>query len=198
MGTRQRAYALYLAKHMLSDAMRPDTHAMQHPHSQLSGVGDAVLAINPGHKPCCLLNPPYITSYQAKQSAGMCCAAVYYIQEGCYIMKMSVLWPRPRLAGKERASRLSLSCHTFFPRDLQEKKGVVGRQDFEAKLAEEEEKVSPPQPEPAQAGTPGLAPPSQGDQGDDEEAENSDDAMSAAQAKWEVSLIRCGSVEQEA
>jgi len=93
---------------------------------------------------------------------------------------------------------LSLSCHTCFSRDLQERKGVLGRQDFEAKLAEEEEKVSPPQPEPAQAGTPGMAPPSQGDQGDDEEAESSDDATSAAQAKWEVSLIRNGYLEQKA
>ena len=59
-------------------------------------------------------------------------------------------------------------------------------QDFEAKLEEESEQASPPQPEPAQAGAPGLAPPSQGDQDDDEDGEQADSSAGAQQAKWEV------------
>ena len=181
---------------MLSDTMRPDTRAMQHPHSQLSGVGDTVFRA--AHAPCCLLEPPYITSYHAKQSAGMCCAAVYYVQKGCHIIKTSGLWPRPGWrVGRARRAVSQLPYKGFLKGSIG-KEGVLGRQDFEAKLAEEEEKASPPQPEPAQAGTPGMAPPSQGDQGDDEEAESSDDAASAAQAEWEVSLIRNGNLEQNA
>ena len=66
------------------------------------------------------------------------------------------------------------------------------RQDFEAKLEEEAKTASPPQPEPAQAGVPGMAPPSQGNQGDDEDGEQADSNAAAQQAKWEVCCALCG------
>ncbi|KAK9838520.1 hypothetical protein WJX81_004867 [Elliptochloris bilobata] len=66
---------------------------------------------------------------------------------------------------------------------LKQMLGMVA--DFEAKLEEEGEKASPPQPEASPAGVPGMAPPSQGDQGDDEDAEQADSNSAAQQAKWE-------------